>query len=71
MSPLVARTSAGMQLSVDRTDERLHVTMSGATEPLDATRARALATVIAGLRPQAEVEFVAGAAGIWHVLMSA
>ena len=69
MSPLVARTSAGMQLSIDQTEDRLHVTMSGATEPLDSTRARALATVIAELRPQAEVEFVAGAAGIWHVLL--
>jgi hypothetical protein len=68
-SPLVSRTSAGMQLSCGRTDDRLHVTMSRAAEPLDSTQAGALAAVIAGLRPEAEVEFVAGAAGNWHVLM--
>ncbi|MGO9974700.1 MAG: hypothetical protein ACLP01_18210 [Solirubrobacteraceae bacterium] len=68
-SPQLARTSAGVQLSCGRVGDRLHVAISGVHEPLDRPRAQSLAGVIGGLRPDAEVEYVAGAARVWHVLM--
>lgn len=67
--PRPALTSGGVQLSCGRTADRLHVTMSGVARPLDFAGAQALASVIAGLRPRADVEFVAGAASTWHVLL--
>jgi prolipoprotein diacylglyceryltransferase len=65
----VVTTSAGVQLSCGRTEDQLHVAISADGAPLSASEAGALAHLIGGLRSHADVHFVAGAGGVWHVLL--
>jgi prolipoprotein diacylglyceryltransferase len=68
-APAVFHTSAGVQLSCGVVDDRLHVAMSRGRPALDLVGAQALACVIGGLRPRAEMECVVGPEDVWHVLL--